>query len=108
MKLEHTMKELEPLLFILSRLLNQLCANLNEYALATNELRLRLVTESVRTPLACNRMQHAGGVRTECAHERTITLPIPMRNPKTLLRLLLFEIEREPPPAPIMSVAITA
>ncbi|MCY0611585.1 hypothetical protein OVV29_39335, partial [Klebsiella pneumoniae] len=45
LELEHPVSELEPLAFILSRLLNQLCANLHEYALATNELHLRLVTE---------------------------------------------------------------
>ena len=99
LELEHPVTELEPLSFILSRLLNQLCANLQEYALATNELRLRL--ETVRTSLACNQTEPA-----ECF--RTLTLPVPMRNPKTLLRLLLFEIEREPPPAPIIKVSISA
>src|SRR5437667_1813182 len=44
-ELEHPIAELEPLAFILSRLLNQLCANLIAHALATNELHLRLVTE---------------------------------------------------------------
>jgi protein ImuB len=88
LELEHAISELEPLSFILSRLLNQLCANLNEHALAANELRLRLGSASVT--------------------ERTITLPVPMRNPKTLLRLLLFEIEREPPQAPIVAVTISA
>src|SRR4051812_37918671 len=33
LELEHAVSELEPLSFILSRLLNQLCANLNEHAL---------------------------------------------------------------------------
>jgi protein ImuB len=41
-------------------------------------------------------------------HERTITLPVPMRNPKTFLRLLLFDIELKPPPAAIMAVTIKA
>ncbi|HEX7722597.1 MAG TPA: hypothetical protein VF397_10590 [Pyrinomonadaceae bacterium] len=108
LELEHPVTELEPLSFILWRLLNQLCANLNEYAVATNELRLRLITEPVRTPLAGNRTQPAGGVRTECAHERTITLPVPMRDSKTLLRLVLFDIEAHPPVAPIIKVAIRA
>ena len=108
LELEHAVSEIEPLSFILSRLLNQLCVNLHEYALATNELKVRFVTEPVRTPLACHRPQHARGVRTEYLHERAITLPVPMRNPKTLLRLLLFEIEREPPQAPIMAVTISA
>ena len=114
LELEHHITELEPLSFILSRLLNQLCANLNEYALATNELRLRFVTEGCSeyrlqsgVSVASKDPTKVGTLNTS-PHERTITLPVPMRNPKTLLRLLLFEIEREPPPAPIMSVAITA
>ena len=90
LELEHPVTEIEPLSFILSRLLNQLCANLHSQALATNELRLRLKLEN----------------KTE--HERTITLPVPMHNPKTLLRLLLFDIEAQPPPAPVISVTIIA
>ncbi len=38
LELEHAVAELEPLSFIFARLLNQLCAALNAYALATNEL----------------------------------------------------------------------
>jgi len=90
LELEHPVSELEPLSFILSRLLNQLCANLLEYALATNELRIEF------------KLQDA------TRHQRTITLPVPMRNPKTLLRLLLFEIEARPPQAPVILVAIIA
>jgi protein ImuB len=90
LELEHPVSELEPLSFILSRLLNQLCANLHEYALATNELKIELKLE--------DRTQH------QCA----ITLPVPMRNPKTLLRLLLFDIESRPPQAPVVVVTITA
>lgn len=90
LELEHPVCELEPLSFILSRLLNQLCANLHEYALATNELKIELKLE--------NRTQH----------QRAITLPVPMRNPKTLLRLLLFDIEARPPQAPVVMVTITA
>ncbi len=90
LELEHPVAELEPLSFILSRLLNQLCANLHSHALATNELRLHLNLED----------------RSE--HERTISLPIPMQNPKTLLRLLLFEIEALPPRAAVISITIIA
>ena len=90
LELEYPVPELEPLAFILSRLLNQLCANLHEYALATNELKIDL------------KLQNA------TRHQRTITLPVPMRNPKTLLRLLLFDIEAGPPQAPVVLVTITA
>lgn len=90
LELEHAVEELEPLSFILSRLLNQLCANLHEYAWATNEIQLQLKLQD------------------KSEHQRTITLPVPMRNHKTLLRLLLFDIEGTPPPAPIVAVAIAA
>jgi len=90
LELEHPVTELEPLSFILARLLNQLCASLNSQALATNELHLRLKLEN----------------KTE--HERTITLPVPMRNSKTFLRLLLLDLESHPPQAPITDVALAA
>ncbi|HEX6190454.1 MAG TPA: hypothetical protein VFZ40_20540 [Pyrinomonadaceae bacterium] len=90
LELEHAVCELEPLSFILSRLLNQLCENLHEYALAANELKIEL------------KLQDA------TRHQHTITLPVPMRNPKTLLRLLLFDIEARPPQAPVVLVTIIA
>ncbi len=90
LELEHPVAELEPLSFIFARLLNQLCANLNSHALATNELRLHLTLED----------------KTD--HERTLTLPVPMRNPKTFLRLLLMDIESKPPQTGIIAVMIRA
>lgn len=119
LELEHPIEELEPLSFILSRLLNQLCANLLEHALATNEVQLLLVTEP-----GADRDPHAGSPRrvvatglnadvntqdiNERLHHRTITLPVPMRNSKNLLRLLLLDIEAHPPCAPIVALTIKA
>ena len=90
LELEHPVAELESLSFIFARLLNQLCANLNSQALATNELRLYLKLED----------------KTE--YRRAITLPVPMRNPKIFLRLLLMDIESKPPQAAIIAVMIRA
>jgi len=108
LELEHPVAELEPLSFILSRLLNQLCANLIEHALATNELRLRLVTGPGTLTSDSNHDPDSPAEINDHLHERTITLPVPMQNPKTLLRLLLFDIEAQPPRAPIVSVTIRA
>jgi len=47
-QLEHHLKELEPLSFVLARLLNELCASLDAVALATNELYLYLKLEKKR------------------------------------------------------------
>lgn len=87
-ELEHPIAELEPLAFILARLLNQLCARLNEYALATNELHLHLKLED--------------GV----SYERKLTLPAPMRDHKVFLKLLLLNTEAHPPQSPVLAVSV--
>jgi protein ImuB len=80
----------EPLSFIVAGLLNQLCASLQAYALATNELRLRLKLEN----------------KTEI--DRTLRLPFPTRDQKVLLRLLVLEIEADPPEAAVVEASIKA
>ncbi|MGI8919410.1 MAG: hypothetical protein ACR2H6_12500, partial [Pyrinomonadaceae bacterium] len=72
-ELEYPLAELEPLSFIFARLLNQLCARLLAYALATNELRIRLKLEDGTT------------------HERMLSLPAPLRDHKIFLKLLLLD-----------------
>src|SRR5882672_2019807 len=90
LELEHPVAELESLSFIFARLLNQLCANLNWHALATNELCLYLKLED------------------KTKYKRAITLPVPMCDPKIFLRLLLIDIESKPPQAAIIAVMFRA
>ena len=87
-ELEHALAELEPLSFIFARLLNQLCASLNAYALATNELKVCMKLED------------------KTSHERLLTLPSPMRDPKVFLKLLLLDTELHPPQAAVIGVRI--
>ncbi|HYV09335.1 MAG TPA: hypothetical protein VE980_00280 [Pyrinomonadaceae bacterium] len=88
LELEHPISELEPLSFIFGRLLHQLCAALNAYALATNEL--------------CVTMQ----LEDQTTHERKLSLPHPMRDHKVFLKLLLLDAEMHPPQAAVTSVSI--
>ena len=88
-ELEHALDELEPLAFIFARLLNQLCATLNAYALATNELLVQLRLED------------------QTQHERSLNLPYPMRDHKVFLKLLLLDTEMHPPQAAIKAISIT-
>jgi protein ImuB len=87
-ELEHPLAELEPLAFILARLLNQLCAKLIAYALATNELRVQMKLEHGTT------------------HERTLNLPYPMRDHKVFLKLLLLDTEMHPPQSAVIAISI--
>jgi hypothetical protein len=87
-ELDYPLAELEPLSFIFARLLNQLCASLLAYALATNELRVSLKLEDGST------------------HERTLSLPVPLRDHKIFLKLLLLDTEAHPPSQAVVAVAI--
>jgi protein ImuB len=88
-QLEYPIAELEPLAFILARLLNQICANLNAYALATNALQVTLKLDNGST------------------HEIKLNLPYAMRDHKVFLKLLLLDTEMRPPPASVTAIAIT-
>jgi len=87
-ELEHPLAELEPLSFIYARLLNQLCATLNSYALAANELLVHMKLED------------------QTVYERSLTLPYPMRDPKVFLKLLLLNTEMHPPQSAVVAVTI--
>jgi protein ImuB len=87
-ELEYPIAELEPLSFILARLLNQICANLDAYALATNALQVEMKLEN------------------GAMHEINLNLPYPMRDHKVFLKLLLLDTEMHPPPAAVVRVSI--
>ncbi len=89
LELDYPLAELEPLSFIFARLLNQLCATLNAYALATNELRVQLKLENLEL------------------HERVLHLPHPMRDSKVFLKLLLLDTEMHPPASAVIGVSIS-
>ena len=88
-ELEHALSELEPLSFMFARLLHQLCAALNAYALATNELSVTMQLEDQTT------------------HERRLSLPHPMRDHKVFLKLLLLDTEMHPPQAAVTAISIS-
>jgi protein ImuB len=87
-ELDYPLAELEPLSFILARLLNQTCASLNSYALATNALQVELKLEN------------------GALHQLKLNLPYPMRDHKVFLKLLLLDTEMHPPPAAVVGVSI--
>lgn len=89
LELDHPVAEIEPLSFIFARLLHQLCAALNAYALATNELQVQLQLED------------------QTVHERRLSLPYPMRDHKVFLKLLLLDVEMHPPVAAVRTVSLS-
>jgi protein ImuB len=108
MELDDAVEELEPLSFVLGRLLNQLCARLIARALAASLLHIRFDLQPA--------FENALDVRTEVVraknlpglYERTMQLPTPMRDAKLLLKLLRLRLQGNPPGAPIVKVTVTA
>ena len=88
--LEDSVALLEPLLFVLSQMLNELCARLRFHARSTNELRLRLKLERA------------------AEHTVTLRLPVPILNAKVLLKLLHLELSGKPPQAPVEKIDLEA
>jgi protein ImuB len=96
MQLDYDVEELEPLAFLLSRLLEALCARLAARALAASALRLRLKLTPVRSGIAPGE------------YEKRLNLPTPLRDVKLLLNLLRLQLQGDPPGAPIRGVFLTA
>jgi protein ImuB len=88
MDLEWPIDELEPLAFVLGRLMEPLSAHLErrDRGAAVLHVRLHLITREV--------------------HERSLQLPAPMRDARTLRTLALLDLESNPPPAAIDRVVV--
>jgi protein ImuB len=86
--LEWPIEGLEPLSFVLGRLIEPLSAHLErrDRGAAVLHVRLHLVSRAV--------------------HERSLQLPTPMRDPRTLRTLALLDLESHPPPAAIDRVVV--
>jgi protein ImuB len=122
-ELEHPVVLLEPLAFLLNRLIEQLCARLGSRALATQELRLSLELsnltgieddyENLGIP-----SESDGTVVTQTASQiissrqtkfiRKLSLPLPMLDAKVFLKLLQLDLNAHPPGAPIMKIHLAA
>src|SRR6195256_948918 len=94
-ELEYPIVLLEPLAFLLNRMLEQVCARLRERALAAQELRLNLELATTQ-PNGCT------------SFTRTLRLPSPMLDTKIFLKLLQLDLQAHPPGAPIVKIHLSA
>ena len=85
MELDYEITVIEPLTFILSRMLDGICARLRSRNRATHEVHLALGT-----------------------YVRVLNLPLPVRNSRLLTKLLILDLEAHPPGAAIKRVEIEA
>jgi protein ImuB len=95
MELEFPLVLLEPLAFLLNRMLDQLCARLQARALAAQELSLQLTLDNGRT-------------KSDAAKcfQRTIHPPVPLLDANVFLKLLQLDLKAHPPGAPVTKILL--
>jgi protein ImuB len=132
-ELEHPIVLLEPLAFLLNRLLEQICVRLASRALATQELRLTLELSNLtgvddefdnagipsesdgsketmrgQPPSAVRRSEAPQLSRRSTQFSRKLSLPLPMLDAKVFLKLLQLDLNAHPPGAPIVKIHLSA
>jgi protein ImuB len=91
-ELEHPVDLLEPLLFLLSRMLEQMIARAGKHALAIAAVEIRLVLQ--------------GTPRRE--HRRVVRPALPESNRRTLLKLIQLDLETHPPDGAVVALHMQA
>jgi len=108
MELDDAVEELDPLSFLLGRLLDQLCARLTTRSLAAVAIRAHFELQPSFENALDPRKEPALQKRLPALYETRIELPIPMRDSKMLLKLLRLRLQSNPPAAPIQKIALAA
>jgi protein ImuB len=107
MALDFAVAELEPLAFLLGRLLDQLCARLEARALAACAIRLRFDLEN-SFEKDFQVLDDKSPRLAAKTYEKVLGLPVPMRNSKMLLKLLRLQLQADPPHASIVKIILCA
>ena len=102
-ELEYPIVLLEPLAFLLNRMLEQVCARLRARALAVQELQLNLELAAAPSNGCASFTQTLTRTFT-----RTLRLPTPMLDAKIFLKLLQLDLQAHPPGAPIVKIHLSA
>jgi protein ImuB len=105
MEPEEAIDLLEPLGFILNRLLEQLTLRLREKSLATDHVQLDLTLEAHPEQQLC---ADSPALTVNSQFQRTIKLPVPCQDSRTLLKLLQLDLNAHPPEAPVRKIALEA
>ncbi|MGA9804902.1 MAG: DNA polymerase Y family protein [Terriglobales bacterium] len=106
-ELEYPIVLLEPLAFLLNRMLEQVCSRLRVRALAAQELHLHLELAATQ-PNGCASFTQTSTRAWTSNFTRTLRLPAPMLDAKVFLKLLQLDLQAHPPGAPIVKIHLSA
>jgi protein ImuB len=109
-ELEYPVEELEPLAFILDRMLAGVGTRLSTYSAAAHQIDLHLDLQPVTATISARHhlQPDSGNGAGPLEYEKCIPLPVPTRDAKLLLNLLRMQLEADPPCAPILKIVLKA
>ena len=108
MELEPAITEIEPLSFLVGRLLDQLCVRLTARSLSASAIRVRFQLEGSNEKEVRLQKNNACQEPGANIYERTFSLPLPIRDSKMLLKLLILHWQSDGPSAPILKINLAA
>lgn len=108
LELEDSVEELEPLSFLLGRLLDQLCLRLAARSLTIGAVHLRFTLDPAGRKDVQVHNDDFRHRKESSLYQKTLTLPVPMRDSKALLNLLRLQLQGDSPPAPILKIFMAA
>src|ERR1700743_3976858 len=108
MELDDAVEELEPLSFLLGRLLDQLCARLESRALAVQTIRVWFELEPSFEKDVQSRNDESRKKTAAKEFVKVLTLPVAMRDAKVLLKLLRLSLQSDAPKSPIQKIRMMA
>ena len=108
LELDTPEEELEPVSFLLGRLLDQLCSRLQARSLATTSIHLKFILFDLfeKDPEIIPKTSAPGA--DPKIYTKVLTLPVAMRDSKMLLKLLRLQLQADPPPGSIVKIILTA
>lgn len=108
-ELEEAVDLLEPLGFILNRLLDELLGRLQARSLATDQVHVDLELEvHPDRQLQAENPGAATVIAVAPLDRRVLKLPVPTEDAKILLKLLQLDLAAHPPQAPVKKLAVEA
>jgi protein ImuB len=107
-ELEDSVEELEPLSFLLGRLLDQLCARLEARALAVRTIHVRFELEPSFEKDVQALKDESRSKTASKEYVKVLTLPVAMRDSKVLLKLVRLSLQANPPKSPIQKIRMAA
>ena len=107
-ELDDPEEELEPVSFLLGRLLDQLCARLQVRSLGATAIHLRFYLGDLFEKDAEITKRNSAPGGDPKIYKKLLTLPVPMRDSKLLLKLLRLQLQSDPPAGSIVKLFLSA